>query len=133
MTSSRFAAGSGARFVGVRLRLPLRVCLRSGLPSGLPVCLERVAGTFSATAAPFSGAPSESASCAVAETGFFLPLPPRLPRRRLFFGPAGELCSSAGSVSRLLYEQSVRPYFLFRSCALLRGVLFLLLAKAKPA
>jgi hypothetical protein len=33
----------------------------------------------------------------------------------------------------LLYERSVRLCFLFRSGALLRGVLFLLLAKAKPA
>ncbi len=101
MTSSRFAAGNGARFVGVRLRLPERDCFRSGLASGLLACLDRVGGAFAATATLPSGASSASASesVAVAETGFFRPLPPRLPRRRLFFGPVDELCSSVGSVA----------------------------------
>jgi hypothetical protein len=82
--------------VGVRLRDADRDCLRSDLPSAFAGCFARgVAGAFSATATAVSG--SVSASDAVAAPGFFLPLPPRLPRRRLFLGAAGELGSSTDS------------------------------------
>ena len=85
--------------MGVRRRDPGLACFRSGLPSVFAGCLERGFDAFSAVATAVSGAAPDSTFEVPAAAGFFLPLPPRLPRRRLFFGPAGELSSSAGSVA----------------------------------
>ena len=85
--------------MGVRRRDPGLACFRSGLPSVFAGCLERGFDAFSAVATAVSGAAPDSAFEVPAAAGFFLPLPPRLPRRRLFFGPAGEPSSSAGSVA----------------------------------
>ena len=109
-----------------------------------------MAGGAGSSTSPF-------ASPETAVAGFFLPRPPRLPRRRLFFGPAGELLRR-GLRRRVLYVlgsllalyvlalyvlalyvlalcvQSLRRCFYLRGGELLlRRLLFLLLAKAKPA
>src|SRR5262249_30576169 len=83
MRSSRFASGSGARRVAVRLRRAgLRSSFRSGaLRAGRPVSF-----------GPGSFGPVSFGSATVAAVSaplFFRPRPPRPPRRRLFFAGAG--------------------------------------------
>ena len=48
-------------------------------------------------------------------------------------GPGDPGLMTVRGLECLLYLRSLRRCFFLRSCALLRGVLFLLLAKAKPA
>ena len=67
-------------------------CAAPRLPAlGLAVGLRRLLRP--SRSGRFSGS-SASVAAASPRAGFFLPRPPRLPRRRLFFGPAGD--SSAG-------------------------------------
>ena len=97
--SSRFAAGSGARLVGVRRRPPPRCWRRSAaLPSAaLLGCFVRAGARAADGAAAATSSMSPFAS-EEAVVGFFFPRPPRLPRRRLFFGPVGE-SSAAGTAA----------------------------------
>ena len=98
MSSSLFAAGSGARFVGVRRRLlrcervsVLRAVFRSVVRGVLR------SGPARPTSGDASSGSSELSPTACAAPGFFLPRPPRLPRRRLFLGPSGASCACVGS------------------------------------
>jgi len=71
------------------LRSVFRPVARSALRSGPADALPSSDGPSSASSA------ASPAACAA--PGFFLPRPPRLPRRRLFLGPSGASCDSVGS------------------------------------
>src|SRR6266700_4360911 len=91
--SSRFAAGSGARFGGWRRHVAEREPeeerdddLRSGLRSGV---FFSAAGCFAAGLSGLAGFSAPAAvspfAAAAVVPGFLRPLPPREPRRRLRF------------------------------------------------
>src|SRR3954447_22145864 len=99
ITSSRFAAGSGARRGGVRRRVVLLHCLRwDGRRAG------RDSSFFAAgLAAGFASVGSAFASAVAPVAGRFRPRPPRLPRRRFFLvGSVGAPDSAGGALTVLV-------------------------------